>query len=249
MIAKSPKDTKILIVDDEADFRNVLAFSFKRKGYQVMSAPNGEAAFELIQSERVDVVISDIRMPGGDGIELLDRVRSNSLDTPIILLVTGYAEFSTEEAYHKGAEALFCKPFDRNILEETILRLLMPREERWSSNVKQPDAGLDIILKVQGLPQAIEAKVMNLGRGGMFVTLPQTLCPNVNDQMEFKISLTDHNALVEGCGIVRWVRLSSKESQLPAGCGLEFTYLGDAERNRVLEYINANMPKSYIPNQ
>jgi CheY-like chemotaxis protein len=227
----------ILIVDDDPGFRDALAFSFKRKGYQILLASNGKEAFELIQANHVDVVISDIQMPGGDGIELLDRTRKSCRETPMVLLVTGYAELSTEEAYSKGADALFSKPFDRKLLEDTVLRLLTPREERWSPTSEQADLALNIALKFQDL--SVNANVTRLGNDGMFVTLPQCECPNVSDLMEFKITLDNKGAQLDGSGVVRWVRISSKECRAPAGFGIAFTYLGNVERKQVTDYLNA----------
>jgi len=246
---KPPADTKILLVDDEPDFRAALELSFKRKGYQTLVAANGREAFDLIQSQHVDVVISDIQMPGGDGVELLDRTRKSSLHTPIVLLVTGYSELSTEEAYNKGAEALFSKPLDRKVLEETVSRLLVPPEARWSDSSDRVDTELNIALNVQGLSQALDAQVISIGRGGMFVCLPQNTCPNVNDSVEFKIGFSNDGPSLNGSGIVRWVRISSKDSKSSAGCGIEFTYLGHAERELILEYIKTKKPMAFIPNQ
>jgi CheY-like chemotaxis protein len=227
--------TQILIVDDDPGFRNALAFSFRRKGYQVLLAPSGKEAFELIQSNHVDLVISDIQMPGGDGIELLDRTREIDRAIPFVLLMTGYAELSTEDAYNKGADALFSKPFDRKLFEETIQRLLTPREERWSRSSEQASLALNIALRFQDL--SVNANVVSLGDKGMFVTLPQRECPNVSDLLEFKISLDNKGALLDGSGVVRWVRISSKECTAPAGFGIEFTYLGNFERQRVVDYL------------
>lgn len=105
----------ILVVDDEVPLREAIAFDFKRKGYQIYQAPNGKEAFNTLQREKIDLVISDIRMPGGDGIELLTRAREANIRIPIIL-ITGYADITPEDALKKGAQAVFSKPFDRKAL-------------------------------------------------------------------------------------------------------------------------------------
>ncbi len=69
----------ILVVDDEEDIRDVLEIALKDIGYTVFLAENGEKAFEIFKSERPDIVITDIKMPVMDGIELLKRIKQENL--------------------------------------------------------------------------------------------------------------------------------------------------------------------------
>ena len=64
---------KILVIDDEAHIRRVLEIKFKKQGYQVMMAKNGEEGFEIIQKQKPDIVISDINMPLMDGKTLCEK--------------------------------------------------------------------------------------------------------------------------------------------------------------------------------
>lgn len=235
--------TCLLFVDDDADFRNAMAFSFIRKGYRVLTAANGKDAFDLIQANEVHAVISDIRMPGGDGIELLARTRQSNLSVPIVLLVTGFSDLTIEEAHDKGAEALFSKPFDKKELENAILRLLTPPETRWAGRA---NAGLTVELQHQSLSKAIAAKVINIGRGGMFVGLEEGRCPEINDELNFKLTFEETPNFVGGTGIVRWVRTKETPS-FPTGCGIEFTYMGDAEKRIILSMVEAEKPMAFIP--
>lgn len=236
---------RILIVDDEPDFRNLLSAVFRRKGYQVLTASSGSEAFATLKDNPVDVVVSDIRMPNGDGVQLLDNIRTAGMGMPIVLLMTGYAEITTDEAYHHGAEALFSKPFDRKTLEQTIDRLLIPPEERWSQYPERVDTKVEVELHAPGIDGAIHAQVLNLGRGGMFIALPNHRIFNVAETIDFKLIFTGQNPLC-GCGVVRWARIK-EENGAPSGCGVEFTYLTEDDRARVLELINSAQPKSYIP--
>lgn len=242
---KPPRDTRILLVDDEADFRGVLARSFQRAGYDVVCASNGKEAFEIARGRPVDVIISDIRMPGGDGIELLDRVKELCPATPIILLMSGYAEMTTEEACSKGAEALFCKPLDRKMIQETINQLLTPPEERWTRLSERMDASLVVELRFQTFQEAVNARVVNLGRGGMFIFDDGGYRPQVNDVVSFILTLGPGGE-ISGSAVVRWVRTQSTKG-LPAGFGVEFTYLGQKELQQVMEYLDSNKVKAFIP--
>jgi len=246
MSAKQPKDIKVLLVDDEPDFRNLMAFSLKRREYQVLLASNGREAFNLMQSNPVDVVISDIRMPDGDGVELLDRIRANNIETPIILLITGFTELSTEEALNRGAEAVLSKPFDIQTLVEVIERLLTPSNERWARTSVGVTVELNIELQFEDISQAIAGKVMGLGRGGMFVSLNTGQFPNASTDVAFKIVFDGADTALSGNGLVRWVRVKSSESA-PAGCGIEFMYLEKAAREKILALLGTTKPKAYIP--
>jgi uncharacterized protein (TIGR02266 family) len=237
----------ILLVDDEPDFRDALASAFKRRGYQVMVASTGKEAFEMIQANSIDVVISDIRMPDGNGVELLDRIRKERIDTPIVLLMSGYSDITTDEAHNKGAEAVFSKPFSWKVLEEAIERLLTPLNERWTHLSESVDTELAVELQFNGLNEAIEAKVINIGRGGMFVRLQTGQAPNVDESVAFKVAFDGTAPILTGSGIVRWVRIQNTENS-PYGCGIEFTYLSDAGRDQIINFVSSKKPRAYIPN-
>lgn len=113
----------ILIVDDEPEIRELLVAGFKSRGFRTVEAENGRAAYDLFVQQKADVVISDVRMPGGDGIELLARIRATDSQVPVFL-VTGFSELASEDAVRKGAEALFSKPFSRKTLIEAVLNAL-----------------------------------------------------------------------------------------------------------------------------
>jgi CheY-like chemotaxis protein len=114
----------LLIVDDEETLRNAIMFDFTRKGFTVLSAENGTKAIELVKSNRIHVVISDIRMPGGDGITLLEQIRAIDPNIPNVILVTGFAEVSEAECLAKGAKKVFQKPFDRKALMNEVINLV-----------------------------------------------------------------------------------------------------------------------------
>ncbi|MCK5350367.1 MAG: response regulator, partial [Desulfobacula sp.] len=81
----------ILIVDDEEDIRDVLEIALKDIGYTVFLAENGKKAFELFKLKRPDIVITDIKMPVMDGIELLRQIKRESPETEV-LMITGHGD-------------------------------------------------------------------------------------------------------------------------------------------------------------
>ena len=117
------KSYKILVVDDEPDLRELLADEFEYAGHEPVIASNGKEAFDLCSSHDFDAVISDVRMPGGDGIELLERLRAKE-EAPLVFLVTGYADITRDKALAKGATNLLTKPYDIIELCSSVLNIL-----------------------------------------------------------------------------------------------------------------------------
>ncbi len=124
---KEPKDVTILIADDEEDLKKALVFEFSRKGYKMLDASNGVEALNMVRDAKngkVDIIITDIRMPNGDGIGLLDAVRREDPGLPVLIFMTGFADITPEEAIKRGAYAIFPKPLDRvalNVAVKTIV--------------------------------------------------------------------------------------------------------------------------------
>ena len=116
----------ILIVDDDAAIRDSMLEFITRSGYNAQTASSAEEAIELLKSTRMDLVITDIILPGKNGLQLTDLIKQN-YDIDIIVM-TGYSEnYSYEEAINKGASDLVFKPFR---LEEVMLRLKRVLKER-----------------------------------------------------------------------------------------------------------------------
>jgi two-component system, NtrC family, response regulator PilR len=139
---------KILVVDDEQSLRDVLSIMLKRAGYSVTSVNDGGQAVELVQKEIFDLVITDLRMPKIDGMEVLKAVKSASPET-VVLIITAFATAdSAVEAMKHGAYDYLTKPFQvdevqliiRNALEKrrlTTENMLLKREMASQSSFAQ----------------------------------------------------------------------------------------------------------------
>lgn len=244
---KEPKDTTLLIVDDEGDLREAIMSFLKRRGYRVLGAENGHEAFAVIEREPVDLVLTDVRMPNGDGIELLDRVKSRNYGTPVVMLVTGYADLTMEEAFDRGADAVFSKPFDRKELLEAIRRGLTPKKTLWAERPGMIQVDFEIQLEFPDLKLAATGRMLGIGRGGMFVASQEPL-PSPGSRARFRVVFGADPVLqaLRGEGIVRWARTRGHEG-LPVGCGIEFLFLDDETRERVVAFIESLKTKSFIP--
>lgn len=118
------KKYTLLIVDDEDTLRKTIVFDFKRKGFTVLDADNGVKAFELVKQNKVHLVVSDMRMPGGDGMTLLENIRAYDPAIPTVIFVTGFADVTEEQAIAKGARKVLSKPFDRKVLMNSVMESL-----------------------------------------------------------------------------------------------------------------------------
>lgn len=115
--------SKILIVDDEKAVRETLREMLEYEGYEVMDADSGSHALNLLTQQSFDVVLCDIKMPGMDGMELLDKILQN-YDIPVIM-ISGHGTIDTAvEAIKKGAFDFIIKPFDLNRLLISIRNAL-----------------------------------------------------------------------------------------------------------------------------
>ena len=133
---KRPKGTrkigrgKILVVEDNEDSREILAKLLRMSGYEVSSAPDGESAYAAAMSQMPDLIITDINMPGMDGIDLLKKMRLQSLfDRTAILVVTAFGGEAAREAIEAGADAAAAKPFDFEAFVETVQDLIFSRTQ------------------------------------------------------------------------------------------------------------------------
>jgi two-component system cell cycle response regulator len=126
MVKQSKIDTSILIVDDDTNIRNSIHEFIGMAGYKSFETSSAEEAVEILKTNTIHVVITDIRLPGMNGLELTDLIKT-SYDTDVIV-ITGYiGDYSYEEAINKGASDFVSKPIR---FEELLLRLRRVLRER-----------------------------------------------------------------------------------------------------------------------
>ncbi len=140
----------VLVVDDELSMRQFLQILLDRQGYTVQTATSGEEALQTMKSHDFDLVLTDLSMPGIDGIELVRRIRSGNhlehgADVPVVLVTAYGTTENAVQAMKEGANDYVCKPFnndellmvlrkaiDRKALEELNLQLRGELKQRYS---------------------------------------------------------------------------------------------------------------------
>ncbi|MCF8091946.1 MAG: response regulator [Desulfotignum sp.] len=114
--------TKILLVDDEAGIRKVLGIALADAGYEVHTAEDGSTGFDLVKKIRPDIVLTDIRMPGMDGIALLKAVKQAFAEIEVIM-ITGHGDLKIAiESLKMDAVDFITKPINNDILEIALKR-------------------------------------------------------------------------------------------------------------------------------
>jgi two-component system NtrC family response regulator len=106
----------ILIVDDEKNYTLILAAVLEDAGFETLSANNGSEALEILSKSDVDLVLTDMKMPGMDGIDLLERIKQEDADLPVIMMTAHGTVEKAVEAMQKGAYNYILKPFDNEQL-------------------------------------------------------------------------------------------------------------------------------------
>lgn len=160
----NPDTEKILIVDDDRQMRNALSEGIKRTGYQPVSAEDAEKALLLFQREEFSLIITDMRMPGMNGLEFIKKVRLISNSVPI-LVITGFGTVENAvECMRCGASDYLMKPFSVDTLKEAVERLLKAGESK--SEIITQDRGMKKLLKLAVEIGASETTVLITGESG-----------------------------------------------------------------------------------
>jgi DNA-binding NtrC family response regulator len=123
MISKDQK-TRLLVVDDEDDLRDLLKTVLTKTGYEIRTASDGEEAIRILKTNEFDVALLDIQMPKVTGLQVLKHINQHSPKTRAIIL-TGYADLKNAmEAREFGAKDFISKPYRLDDILSTIERVL-----------------------------------------------------------------------------------------------------------------------------
>jgi two-component system response regulator AtoC len=133
--------SRVLLVDDEVSLRKVLASALRRDGYEVVSARDGEEALQLLDAseapetgEPFDLVVTDLKMPNIDGMELLRRIRTRTKDLPVVMLTAHGTVDLAVQALKQGAFDFVTKPYER----DEFMRIIKKALEQGRRDVAEP---------------------------------------------------------------------------------------------------------------
>src|SRR5918992_756254 len=150
----------ILVVDDEKSQREILEMILSEEGYDVTTAASGEAALKFAKDRRFDLALTDLKMTGMDGIQLLSKLLAFDSSIIVILLTAHGSIDSAKEALRRGAFDYLEKPFERDTLLDTIRRALSKLD------------ALDMeIISASGEMEAVKKMILKVARSSSTVLI------------------------------------------------------------------------------
>jgi len=219
------EDRTILVVDDEADLRDIYREELEAEGAKVSVATNGREAMEILAKRSFDAVISDYHMPDVGGAELLAWIRARDPVRPAVLLVTAHATLTHERAKEMGAVGMVAKPAE-------MVEVLSALEVALVRKARRVPTDWEVVLALDEARRSVRARVVNVGRGGMFIHMSDSL-PTPDTEVTFRFENPKRLApALEGRAICRWTRAQEAPGG-PRGIGVEFLQLSADMRQYV----------------
>lgn len=141
---------KILVVDDEVKMRRVLQMMLQKEGYEIITVKDGRGALQKVEKENFDLVLTDVKMPGLSGMDLLKRIRESDEEMPVIM-ITAYGTVETAvKAMKEGAYDYLLKPFEKDemkiIVANALKMKILVRENRYLREKLEEEYKLDNII-------------------------------------------------------------------------------------------------------
>ena len=121
---------KVLIIDDDAMIRMTIKAYLEDSGYIIAEADNGRKGIEVFSREKPDIVITDLRMPGMDGFDVIAKLKKDSPGTPVVVITGTGDRAAADEAIRRGAYEVIFKPVSDMKELETIIRRASDRIKR-----------------------------------------------------------------------------------------------------------------------
>lgn len=154
---------RLMIVDDNAELRTLLAEYFRRQGFEVAERESGAAALQTVMTDRFDCFILDVSMPEMSGLELLRKLRDRGIDTPALFLTAHDMLDDKVAGFEAGADDYLAKPFSPRELEYRIEALLR------RGQISRPDVGDEDRMEIGDL--VVDKRRHEVSRGGARIDL------------------------------------------------------------------------------
>jgi CheY-like chemotaxis protein len=231
------KEASVLLVEDEPVLREIMAAWLERVTGKVFTAEHGREAVELLATHKINLVLSDVRMPGMNGIELLKWINAAPEPRPRMILITGFSDLALRDALAMGVEAILEKPIKREELLQVAQVSVSSPQELWRQpSESQPE--IKIRHSFDNLASALEKNNIGFGRRGFCLETAQE--PR-EGPVEFELVFQQEPVTLSGQGVVRWVAPEEKMA------GIEITWLREPGRTWLCHYVEQNRPQAVIP--
>jgi CheY-like chemotaxis protein len=239
--SKFLKEKKILVIDDEKDLRELISDELKDLGGEAFEAEDLNHAIKQLSGTFFDIILTDMKMPGGTGEEILKTVNQTLGKRSLVVIITGQSDISSEEIFDLGADAIFTKPYEMQLLLDALKFLLESPDKRWTRMHQRLESEFPVLLKLENLSNAIESKTINIGRGGMCIEILNGY-PSIGQMMSFSIQSANGEKL-DGIGICKWVNTQKEKIFV----GIEFLSIDKNAIENIITYIKKMAPRAYIP--
>jgi len=231
---------KLLVVDDESGIRDSLKDFFELEGFHVVSSDSGSRALEVLKKDTFDVVLSDIRMPEGDGRFLLQSIRQIHAAQPIVILMSGFSDVTPEEAYAEGAVAILTKPFNPVEVMEKIKTHLDDQLNKW--NLTYPSVPkYKVKINASSIEEAVQKQMLSCGQNGLFLKMDPSGY-RVGEDIEIQFNDSE----LSGIGIIRWVR-AVESTDRHKGMGIELKSASNKFKTQFLNLLENQKIAAIIP--
>lgn len=235
------KNARILIADDEPDMREIFAAWFRNLGCSVTEAADGRDALDALARDHFDAIVTDVRMPRVDGVQLVRQLGSSTRYIPVVIFVSGHVDLTLPDAFDLGIEAVLSKPCEKKTLLSAVQRSLLRRDLIFDpADAVAPPSPKNCIH--ENFPRDVAASHVALGRGGLSLEVPQQINPDC--AIRFFLSFAEGPLThLEGWGLPRWSQSLRRGSRI----GIEFLHLEPESLGQFAAWLKEHSPVSFIP--
>ena len=222
------------MVDDEPDILMLIKDLFEIFKFDVKISDNLKSARQILKSENIDIVVTDIRMGEDSGVDFLKEIKAHDAFSPKVFLISGFQDFPLHEIYNIGADGIFLKPFEASTLRKSVQSATQTEKEKWSfQNVKYTASK-----KIKNIYSNFSEMKndIHFGRGGFCVKWQKGNL-SVDDLIDFDFGI------VKGLGKVIW---SLEKNSI---YGVEIIQINSDCIDPFIDWLDEKNYRAYIPNE
>lgn len=243
---KTPADfswqqVRILIADDEPDMREIFAAWLRKLGCTVTEVVDGREALDALKRTEFDAIVTDVRMPRVDGIQLVHHLHHSGTYVPVIIFVSGFVDLPLADAYDLGVEAVLSKPCPRKELIAALRRSIQRRRLMFELGDDIAPPHPEGVIQ-ENFPGTLDDSSVALGRGGASLESAPEIA--IGSALRFSLNFGE-GALrsLRGWGVVRWCERIAEQHR----AGIEFMDLELECRGPFADWLERARPGSFIP--
>jgi CheY-like chemotaxis protein len=234
-------NSRILVADDEPDMREIFSAWFRNLGCTVTEAVDGKDALDALSNGNFDAIVTDVRMPKINGIQLVQQLHRSGRYTPVVIFVSGFVDLALPDAFDLGVEAVLSKPCEKAELIGAVYRSLLRRDLIFHPPDGVAPPATEKYIRAH-FPVSLTASQVALGRGGLSLDIHQKTIPD--SAIGFSLSFAEGPLTnLSGWGVLRWCE------NFPHGAriGIEFLHLEDETLRQFARWLEQNLPVTFIP--